>query len=301
MTELPDSDQPPTTFVGALNRQGFAFQYAALKAAHDHFDSRKSAWYFEVSEFPVGVSGKDTRIDFILRRNKSPLLLCVECKRADPRTKHWCFVQAPYVHRNASYNKVTADQLLQRANGDWTTRAVEVQGLRGFPICHIGLQIRSGKAEGEDERGRPLAADEAVGQACKGANGLIEFLHKNPSCIGEHKSAVVLPAVFTTAQLWTSDAKLDHADCATGEVDVASGSLERCDFLIYQYHLPTGIKHTATRETRFRDLADALASDYIRSVAVVSASGIDKFLQQYNPDSFDLEPIIRVPKDTYVE
>jgi len=146
-----------------------------------------------------------------------------------------------------------------------------------------------------------LAADEAVGQACKGANGLLEFLLNNPSCMGQYKGAVVVPAVFTTARLWTSEVSLKDADVFEGEVEKDACALNPSDFLIYQYHLPTGIKQTLSRDTGFRDLADALASQYIRSVPIVSAAGIGSFLRLFDPEVGNLTPIIPEQHRTFVE
>ena len=285
---------PPLRFAEILNKQGYPFQYAALGKAKELFERHKSTWYFEVSEFPVGGDTKTTHIDFILRRNNTPFLLCVECKRADPSVKDWCFATAPYVYRNCPYDKVTADHI-SKQEGEWRCMAVELQGLGRQPIYHIGLEVRAPKGTGNkpDDLGRPMAVNEAAGQVCKGTNGLIDFFLRNPCATGESKQAVVIPAVFTTARVWTTDARLDKADIETGVLDAGLCGLTRCDFVLYQYHLSTAIKHSGVGGSSYRDLPEVLASEFTRTVAVVSSTGIEPFLRSFVPDVNDITPIYR--------
>jgi len=42
-------------FEKVLNRHGYGFQYAVLKLATELYEQNKSAWVFNVAEFPVEV------------------------------------------------------------------------------------------------------------------------------------------------------------------------------------------------------------------------------------------------------
>ncbi|HEX8398250.1 MAG TPA: hypothetical protein VF644_12540, partial [Pyrinomonadaceae bacterium] len=58
------------SFQKVLNSHGFGFQYAVIEAAENLYTEKKSAWFFEVTEFPVEVQGEGTHIDFILNRKQ---------------------------------------------------------------------------------------------------------------------------------------------------------------------------------------------------------------------------------------
>src|SRR5438067_1519637 len=87
-------------FERVLNRHGYGFQYAVLRKARLLFEKKQSVWRFEVSEFPVTTQHDSTRIDFVLKAGskETPILMIVECKRANPALANWCFIHAPAVH-----------------------------------------------------------------------------------------------------------------------------------------------------------------------------------------------------------
>src|SRR5437867_2805939 len=99
------NDQLAHEFVNAVNRQGYAFQFAVLEKAKQLLASGDSSFGFEVSEFPVQIRGAHTRIDFVLLKRDGKLRLVSECKRANPALSNWCFARAPYVRRDRTMER----------------------------------------------------------------------------------------------------------------------------------------------------------------------------------------------------
>ncbi|MEZ4607771.1 MAG: hypothetical protein R2865_13500 [Deinococcales bacterium] len=99
---------------------------------------------------------------------------------------------------------------------------------------------------------------------------------------GSKTPVILIPVIFTTANLWVSDADLTKADIETGNLDFSKyqHSFERVDWVYYQYQLSPGIKHTvSSSNTKVNSLDEILIQDYLRTVVIVGPGGIDKFLE----------------------
>lgn len=107
---------------------------------------------------------------------------------------------------------------------------------------------------------------------------MVEFLSRNLQILGDATQAHFLPVVFTTAQIWTSDVDLSAAELLTGNLDLSDMKFDKKDFIFYQYHLSPGIKHSHSPSDRPGTIGDFMDSEYVRTIAFVSASGIRDFL-----------------------
>lgn len=279
MTESIDpADLLLTSFLNKVNADGYGFQFAVVKAAERLFDENKSPWRFPVTEFPVEVRGCQTRIDIIFRHRRPGLWLICECKRANPALRDWCFLKAPYTNRGTLAGQVYADCLVWSGSGP--APSVQVSRLHSSDrIYHLAAEIK-GKEKGESSGSGRGAIEEAVAQALRGQNGLVQFLssHERANSLGVVK---LLPVVITTANLWASNADIANADLATGKLDKAGEQLNPIDWLWYHYPQSPGLKHTLTTSPSEGDddvLIEALYSEFVRPVAVVSASGLPAFL-----------------------
>ncbi|HKC63631.1 MAG TPA: hypothetical protein VKB86_08335, partial [Pyrinomonadaceae bacterium] len=216
--------QVKKTFSDVLNRHGYGFQYSVLNLANKLFIARNSSWLFQAVEFPVEVKGYSTRIDFILKRKSEPtFFLLAECKRANPALSNWCFVRAPYIHRNHSdgYEPVIMEHAQSGYAASVTAYAKERPS--AYNPCHIGLEVRS-NAKGDTQGESGKAIEDAASQVLRGLNGMVELLSKNRHILSNWKRADFLPVIFTTAQLWLSNAELSSADIQTGKVDLTNST-----------------------------------------------------------------------------
>jgi hypothetical protein len=104
--------------------------------------------------------------------------------------------------------------------------------------------------------------------------------------LGDEEQIGILPVIFTTANLYTSDVKLEEAELTTGQVK--GGKLTRAAWVMYQYAMSPGLKHTAASSNSPRDLVELYQAEYIRTVPVVSVNGIHDFMTWVSSLEFDI-------------
>lgn len=271
------------SFAKILNRHGYGFQYSVLKKADELVTQRKSLWYFEACEFPVEVQGFGTKIDFVLQRDcrgwhTTPMFLLAECKRTNPALSNWCFVRAPYTHRNAytDFERVILECVRREETGSLNTFAREMHTTTN--AYHIGFEMRSNfKGDATGETGQ--AIEKAATQISRGLNGFIDAVVKNDELLEKSNQVDFLPVIFTTARLYVSDVDLSTADVGSGNVTLENERIKSVPWLFYQYALSPGLKHSLTPKMKGYSLATLLQWQYIRSIPIVSWSGIEEFLK----------------------
>jgi len=236
MADTPEDElKPPIdAFNATLASHGYALPQAILLAASaarsEDTEGFGSTWEFEPTEFPVSVQGYDSRVDFILRNRSLAAFLVAECKRSNPAFNDWCFCRFRFVrpgHKDRYYaEKVSSDDTGRHLGSS----VAELRDLREDEAFHMGFEVK-GKAKG-DSGGDPHLIEKAMTQACRGLNGLVEHFAREPQTLSPLRAAVILPVVFTTATLWTSDFELHAADLATGEPPPVS-TLRHVPWLFY--------------------------------------------------------------------
>lgn len=284
-------DEVRRRFATRLNEHGYAFTYAVLES----ITKNPQGWRVEASEFPVDVRGKGTRIDFVLRHWRASLFLVGECKRANPRTASWCFAKATPASQldKGHLTKVVIEDIRQ---GKFLGSRHERTGMDAWTtdlLHHVACEVRtdeSGSAGGKniDE------IEAALTQVLRGVNGLAEWMVGNPGVIPRPslwkdfkggkpiatKPIGLLPVIFTTARLFSSDVDLSSADLETGKVTVTEGQLREVSWLHFQYYqspsLLSAIPSAHVNET----LIGALHKEFTRTVAFVTPGGIQEFLRQ---------------------
>ncbi len=285
------SEQFTQSFAKVLNRHGYGFQYSVIEEARSLRDKRRSSWRFEASEFPVEVQGSGTKIDFILRRDQDrdgfdrPVIYLVgECKRTNAALSKWCFVRAPYINRN-DWGQ-TDSFILEHIEIDKDGALLSFPIKSSFQVkpYHIGFEVRSNeKGEESGESGQNI--EKAATQVSRGLNGLINTFASNPSLLGK-KEAYFLPVIFTTADLFVADIDISLTDLYTGKMNVAKENLQCVPWLLYQYPISPGLKHSLGGTNKASSLSDLLSTEYIRSIPVVNPKGMLDFLGVTS--SFDL-------------
>lgn len=286
-------DQVTKGFEKALNGNGYGFQYKIVDRVRELFSKNQCSWGFEVSEFPVGVQGSGTRIDFVLQRHTSPsgfreskpFYIIAECKRADPALSNWCFARSPYVTSRGDVSEL----LFERLHFGPRMYASAFRSFNpGTKPYHVGLEVKS-NVKGEGHGGGRTAIEDAATQVCRGMNGFAEFFLESADFLTDGATVDLLPVIFTTANLWGSDISLTETDLETGNISLDAHPLVPCNWLLYQYHLSPGLKHKWPKapSPTFRSLEAELKSHYIRTIPIVNPAGLIEFLRWV--DSIDLE------------
>jgi hypothetical protein len=276
-------------FSDAVSRQGYAFQNAILKCSEELFGEKKSGWTFEVSEFPVKVNDIGTRIDFVLWTYQTPYWILGECKRVNPALAEWYFARMSHV-RWSNSEACYVEMAQEQADKSFTSTSVEIYYPEEILIGHVGFEVKTNQTG--DKGGGSDAIEKAAGQILTGVNGMVEFLNKYRDALGVYRHRILIPVLFTTAKLWVSEQDLSIADLQTGKIDWKALNLKSVPYLFYQYHLSPGIKHAFGIAKKavpvFNDsrLSGILAAEFIRSVIVVSASGVQEFFTKFNTSNF---------------
>lgn len=147
---------------------------------------------------------------------------------------------------------------------------------------HVALPVRTAQKGDQQPVKQPRSdIEDATSQVLRGVNGYVERLASDPQLmqVGDNNSVVrIIPVIFTTAQLFTSRADLSSAELETGRVNIANAEFHRVSWLWYQYNVSPGLKHTREPRENAKVIEEYLQSEHIRSVAVVSSSGIEDFL-----------------------
>ncbi len=289
MDDTPSNDAAQANrrplFQGALNRHGHPFQYAVIRRAHQLADQQRSPWRFEASEFPVDVQGYNTRIDFVLSQSHQGTpyrFLVAECKRANPSLSDWLFARAPYVRRNEGSAAILVERLRNKARALFFASVGRLD--HSSNVYHVPLEVK-GVGKGDAAGPGRGAIEEAATQVMRGVNGLIECLSKHRRFAPINAAVTFVPVTFTTARIWVTEADLGNTDLVKGHLDLDQVDVLERPWLWLQYHVSPTLKHSVERELEKADefsgenLGDLLNLEYARSIAVVSGTGIDAFLE----------------------
>jgi hypothetical protein len=229
-------EQKAKAFETALNRQGFAFQYAVGQSAWRLARIGFSNWVPFVAEFPVRVQGADTRIDLILKHRTKPRFLVVETKSANWALAYWCFAKSG----STGFAPVIYSEILRKVRGQFFS---EVRHLHGSDVI-FDVAVEASTGEKGDARGSSRGAiEDAVGQVCRGLNGLIDYFRDNSH--GDEERFEFFPVVVTTAELLTTSKPLTGSDLKTGTVAL-EGDVQSRSWVFLRYPQSPGLKHSVS-------------------------------------------------------
>lgn len=278
-------------FEEVLSRHGYGFQHAVIGEIHG-LRVHGHGWLFEVSEFPVHVQGEGTRIDFILKYCESRFYILAECKRVNPAFGNWLFTRAPRSSLSRTVEMKTAR--LQELQFDTSAKKVFLRSVDGTTLTeklyHGGVPVRSPGVKG-DKDGSPDrdAIEKTATQVCRGLNGFIEWTCARPEWLAPNTPVRLMPVIFTTANLFVTQADLSLvSDVKTGKVDLSGGGTVRESWVFYQYDQSPGLiarsgMHEIDKRRDPLDLSRAKLAEYTRTVAIVNVAGILDFLLEVGP------------------
>lgn len=283
-----------------LDQHGYSFQYAVIKEVQRIFPNKH--WFVEVAEFPVMAGGHATHIDFVLSSEDRSFLLTAECKRVNPAYSDWWFVKAPFVglgmndiKRALITEKVTTRYVEGSSPGELRTEVLACGDrmdsawfLDPDNVYNIGIptKLRNETGDMNSPHGADRdAIEKAAGQACKGVSGLI---NRAAGRLKQKRDDLIvhtwyMPIIFTTANLYTSNINLSTSDLATGKVKFDSkDEVTKRNFVYLQYPMSPGLKHDFVKHSASPRLDTILEEEYLRTIAIVSASGIESFLTDFH-------------------
>lgn len=199
-----------------------------------------------------------------------------KCKRANPAMANWCFASA-----RLDGSDIAEYSWLEAVVWD-PTRELFASRLQWNVLdtpAHIALEVRVKGVKGDASSAKPKDLDDALRQACVGANGLLDFRRQNPAGLVPGVQVVVLPVIVTTASLWYSAVDLGRSDRLTGDVSLKGHGFEQVPWIGFQYNQGLGVRHSLPRPERRARVAEIVEATATRTVFVVHMDGLKAFLQ----------------------
>jgi len=141
------------------------------------------------------------------------------------------------------------------------------------------VAVEASTGEKGDERGsRSGAIEDAVGQVCRGLNGLIEYFRLYGHV--DEEPLEFFPVVVTTAELLTTGKPLTESDLSIGKVALG-GEVHSQSWVFFRYPQSPGLKHSVpVSAADTSGLDKALKVIFSRIVAIVQADKVEDYLRR---------------------
>jgi hypothetical protein len=289
----------------ALNEHGFLFQE---RCAQEIQFSANIGWRLHVTEHPVSLKGKDTRIDIVIRDENSQEDLevygLIECKKVDPRYRCWLFGKSMYdapVPAKAQIIKIEMKQRNHRRRRNVLARPVQYVPIRMlFNInAHVidnwwvEVNLKSKNKRISD----PQPIEDVFHQICTGIGGLaVEQERQRVRKLGDFDEYVsdlrdfevyLVPIIITTAPLYVAAYDISDVDIKTGNINKgqvkfspSKAEPESVNWVMVDYGAGSGV----TPDELYRNFHGTEPVDLEpynrRSIFVVNSSHIRDFLAQ---------------------
>jgi hypothetical protein len=272
-----DTEEVRRAFINTLNRHGYGFQEAVAELVTEFGRRGRTTWRVEATEFPVAVQHTATSIDLVLKAGPTDTYLVGECKRVDAALGRWCFARTPVRGSQSRLNRVILEQLACSTEGGNLRSSPLVKPWRPEPFT-IGVEVRT-NAKGDGVGGSKDAIQQSVAQVLRGASGLANHYYSRdrPDLGPNPRSFRFVPAVFTTADLWVTDADLTATQLESGTVPEEHFRTVRSGWLWFNHNLSPNLRHIIPGDTP-RGLAEVLVAESTRSVAIINPLGLAEFL-----------------------
>jgi hypothetical protein len=183
------------------------------------------------------------------------LILPVECKKADPKLKHWVFEpHRPTGLRDMPHFMFTKD------GANWFTQGYNLPNLGyntydNYENCVNVFEFNEDSGNLNRSSDKASRAYYAIKQPNEAVPGIVE---KIPSLSRQPAARnFIIPIVVTTANLWITKYDPQDISKATGEIDTAKLDLVQRDWLLYHYPL-------AFHEQTLGSLVGSTTNDIIR-------------------------------------
>lgn len=265
-----------------LNTHGYGFQSAIWQEIKLQ---RKygSKWLFQASELPVKINDSETKIDIILRNQDTSHFIIGECKRVNPSMGNWCFIKTNPYKRNVKDFHSLIDSLKFNSSIPVVPHLTSI--LTMSPIYDLGISIKTGQKGDNSRNSSSNEINDALSQVFKGVNGFIKFAKQHPKEIKlDSKVSAIIPVIFTTANLFTSDINLLESNLEKG--DVPKHTITPTDFILLRYPVSESFLTQPSIITA-KSIGEVFDEIYMRTVIIVSTKGLSKLLVE----ELDIETI----------
>lgn len=279
----PEQDIEQTLFDG-LNEHGFLFQEKCAEVLKQN--ANKTKWVLHVTEYPISIRNRDSRIDIVLRDKSShhhQIYAIVECKRVNPTRGYWLFGKPlqPYFSQPLLINLRSESRGGNRAKTHYDQLKLQFDDIATYLIDNWWLQI--GK-RGNKIDSSPNPIEDAFIQACIGASGLAQELDFQLLKSYEKSSILFIPIVITTAPLYVATYELNDVSLASGTINrdkiyfgPSGQEPEKLQWLLVDYGASRSISPERLDEDKEGIQPVDLEEYHKRSIFVVNSEHIVNF------------------------
>jgi hypothetical protein len=201
------------------------------------------------------------------------LILPTECKKADPKLKHWVFEP----HRSASSRDMPYFMFTKGGESSFT-QGYNLPNLGyntygDYESCVNVFEFSEDKGALSRNADKALRAYFAIKQVNESVPGIVEKI----SSLSRQPAAknFIIPIVVTTANLWITQYDPQDISKATGEIDTAKLDLVQKDWLLYHYPLAF---HEQTRGSLVGSTPDGIIRPDKRPTFVVNSVKLPDFV-----------------------
>ncbi len=173
--------------------------------------------------------------------NNTSLCMCIECKKSDPREKHWVFEVRttgeeiyPFVYYDTNQNALNYEKNI-------FFPSLGYDGMKFFDKAIQTFQFNENtgslsRTQSEMAYNSLKQANQALKAFAPAHKEIFKFLNSDPTNI------LFLPVVVTTANLLIADYKPEDVSWETGEVEGDKIELKSKDWVHYEFPLPVSLK-----------------------------------------------------------
>jgi len=149
-------------------------------------------------------------------------------------------------------------------------------------IANLGIPITTRKNKQGEKSYEKDSVNESVTQVLRGVSGFINYItsgRQNGIEIKKDRKQIIIPVVFTTAQLLITDADIATADLVTGKLPENQIKAKKTDWIWYNYNRSTEITHGLQMVGTASQGYSNLFREFTRTVAIVGPDGLDSFIR----------------------
>jgi hypothetical protein len=223
---------------------------------------------------PLIISGTvDVLAETSIDNGSIVLILPAECKKADPKLKHWVFEpHRPTGSRDMPYLMFIKDGENSFTQG-YNLPNLNYNTYGDYENCVNVFEFSEDKgalSRNADKALRPYFAIKQANEAIPGIVEKIPSLSRQPAA-----KNFIIPIVVTTANLWITQYDPQDISKATGEIDRAKLGLVQKDWLLYHYPLAF---HEQTRGSLVGSTTDGIIRPDKRPTFVVNSVKLRDFV-----------------------
>jgi hypothetical protein len=223
---------------------------------------------------PLIISGTvDVLAETSINNGGIVLILPIECKKADPKLKHWVFEpHRPTGIRDMPYFMFSKDGENSFTQG-YNLPNLSYNAYGDYENCVNVFEFSEDKGAINRSSDKALRAFYAIKQPNEAVPGIAE---KIPSLSRQPAAKnFIIPIVVTTANLWITQYDPQDISKATGEIDATKLDLVQKDWLLYHYPL---VFHEQTRGSLVGSTTDGIIRPDKRPTFVVNSIKLPDFI-----------------------